>query len=237
VDPTGILLLCLASVVWNVEFLKLTAAKIPGHPFGMIPILSNVGLLQELKRLVTIESEGHMTVATGIPPHIHQAVLIKNTLQVCTETLKTVKEMSTTVKDAVKEGFEEKAEECGQMTGERMKTMIDEYHGQMETLINTKLTELKETFPHHNNQNDGAGNENDVDDGIVFAEAQEDECVVNNQAIRHRLYAYDGRFWHVPKDFEFPMGVRLDTGWKLWTCGLPSNETSESKHQFVRFAA
>ena len=33
-DPTGILLLCLASVVWNVEFLKLTAAAIPGHPLA-----------------------------------------------------------------------------------------------------------------------------------------------------------------------------------------------------------
>ena len=37
VDPTGILLLCLTYVVWNVEFLKSIAAAIPGHPFGMIP--------------------------------------------------------------------------------------------------------------------------------------------------------------------------------------------------------
>jgi hypothetical protein len=48
VAPTGILLLCLASVVWNVEFLKLTAARIPGYPFGVIPLLSSVGLLAEL---------------------------------------------------------------------------------------------------------------------------------------------------------------------------------------------
>ena len=62
VDPTGtgILLLCLASVVWNVEFLKTTAAAIPGYPFGMIPLLSNAGLLAELKLLVIIESEGHI---------------------------------------------------------------------------------------------------------------------------------------------------------------------------------
>ena len=84
---TGILLLCLASVVWNVEFLKSAAAAIPGHPFGMIPLLSNAGLLAEfLKLQVTIESEGHMTVATGIPPHVHQAVLIKSTLGVCKDT-------------------------------------------------------------------------------------------------------------------------------------------------------
>jgi hypothetical protein len=70
VDPTGTLLLCLVSLVWNVKFLKSTAATIPGHPFGIIPLLLNVDLLAELKLLVIIESGGHMTVATGIPRHI-----------------------------------------------------------------------------------------------------------------------------------------------------------------------
>jgi hypothetical protein len=117
-DPTGILLLCLASIVWNVKFLKSTAARIPGHTFGMIPLLSNAGLLAELKPLMTIRKEGYMTVATGIPPYIHQAVLIKNTLNVCKETFEAIKDMSEHVQDAVKQAFEEKAEECGQMMGE-----------------------------------------------------------------------------------------------------------------------
>jgi hypothetical protein len=221
VDPTGILLLCLASVVWNVEFLKSTAARIPGHPFGMIPLLSNAGLLAELKLLVTIEKEGNMTVATGIPPHIRQAVLIKNTLNVCKETFEAIKDMAERIKDAVKQAFEEKAEECGQMTGERMKNMMEEYHSKMEHLIDVKLAELNHSFPP---PHDGESNEND-DDGIIFAEGEEEETVMNNEAIRHRLYAYEGRFWHVPKDFAFPLGARLDTGWKLWMCGLPTNET------------
>jgi hypothetical protein len=224
VDPTGLLLLCLASVVWNVDFLKSTAAKIPGHPFGMIPLLSNVSLLAELKLLVTLESDGHMTVASGIPPHIRQAVLIKSTLNVCKETFEAVKLMAGGVADAVKQGFEEKALECGQMTGERMKDMIVEYHTKIENLIDLKLAELKNSFPLH--QNEEVTNEIDDDDGNVFAEGEEEEIAVENEAaIRHRLYLHDGRFWHVPKDFEFPAGVRLDTGWKLWTCGLPSNET------------
>jgi hypothetical protein len=133
--------------------------------------------------------------------------------------------MAGGVKDAVKKGFEEKAEECGQMTGERMKNMIIEYHTKMETLIDLKLTALKDSFPPNHNQNDEASNKNDDNDGIIFAEGEGEEIIVNNQAIWHRLYAYEGRFWHVPKDFDFPLGVRLDTGWKLWVCGLPSNET------------
>ena len=222
VDPTGILLLCLASVVWNVEFLKATAARIPGHPFGLIPLLSNAGLLADLKLLVTIEKEGQMTVASGIPPHIRQAVLIKNTLNVCKQTFEAIKVMTDDVKEAVKVAFEEKAEECGQMTGERMKSMMEAYHLKMELLIDVKLTELNKDFPPPNQNN---GDENDGDNGIIFAEGEEEAVIVNNATIRHRVYAYDGRFWQVPKDFAFPLGVRLDTGWKLWACGLPSNET------------
>ena len=62
-----------------------------------------------------------MTVATGIPPHIRQAVLIKSTLGFaktdcsCKDRLQAVKYLSNGVKTAVKQGFEEKAEECGQM--------------------------------------------------------------------------------------------------------------------------
>jgi hypothetical protein len=68
VDPTGILLYCLASVVWNVNFLKDIAARQPGHPFSMIPPLSNPTLLNDLKELVTLEPKGQV----GIPP-MHQS--------------------------------------------------------------------------------------------------------------------------------------------------------------------
>jgi hypothetical protein len=120
-----------------------------------------------------------MTVATGIPPHIHQAVLIKSTLNVCKDTFEAVKLMAGSVADAVKRGFEEKALECGQMTGKRMKDMIVEYHSKMETLINLKLAELKNSLP-TNNQVDEVSNETD---DIVFAEDEEEEIIVENEAI------------------------------------------------------
>ena len=119
-----------------------------------------------------------------IPPHIRQAVLIKDTLGVCKETLEAVKDLTIGVKEAVKQGFEEKSEECGQMTGERMQIMINEYHDKVETIINTKLSDLA-NFPLNPNRCDEA--RNDQDDGIVFAEGEEELVVVNNnQTIRHR---------------------------------------------------
>jgi hypothetical protein len=41
VDPTGLLLHCLASVVWHSDFLKQWARDIPGHSFATIPLLNN----------------------------------------------------------------------------------------------------------------------------------------------------------------------------------------------------
>jgi hypothetical protein len=148
----------------------------------MIPLLSNVELLGELQLLVTIESDGHMTVATGIPPHTCQAVLIKTALDVCKETLEAIKLRTGGGADAVKAGFEEKVLECGQMTGERMKDMIVEYHAKMETLIDLKLAKLNNSFE-PNNQIEEATNENDSDDGILFAEGEEEDVLEENTTI------------------------------------------------------
>jgi hypothetical protein len=32
-------------------------------------------------------------------------------------------------------------------------------------------------------------------------------------------------YWDVPHDFEFLTGAKLDTGWQMWLCGLPGNQT------------
>ena len=60
VDPTGILLFFLAAVVWHSDWLKEMAAKHPGHLFSMIPILSTLELLWDLKELVTLDPKGNV---------------------------------------------------------------------------------------------------------------------------------------------------------------------------------
>jgi len=118
VDPTGMLLLCLASMVWHSDFLKETAAADAEHPFNTIPLLSNPQLLKDLKELVTLEPVGQVTQATGIPPHIKHASVAKEILTVCLETLKAIRNMVMEVKQAVKDGIEEKALENGQITSD-----------------------------------------------------------------------------------------------------------------------
>jgi hypothetical protein len=50
------------------------------------------------------------------------------------------------------------------------------------------------------------------------------ELVPRHNHQRHRnvnqsTFAYDGRFWEIPKDFEFLCQVILNTGWRLWLLG------------------
>jgi len=175
VDPTGVLLFCLASVVWHSDFLKATAARDAGHPFNMIPILSNPELLRDLKELVTLEPKGQVKSATGIPPHIEHATMAKKILHLCETTLHAVKDMATSVKRSVKEAFEEKAEENGQVSGERLKTMFEEHEKNVAELIDSKLSELRESFPITLAQEQDVGGN---DDTMPFAEGDDDEVLV-----------------------------------------------------------
>ena len=218
VDPTGVLLICLASVVYHSDFLKQVAAETPGHPFDLIPLLSNPTLLKDLKELVTLQPEGQMTTPTGIPPHVASATMLQKVLTVCTNTLETVKDMTQRIEQAVKGAFEDKAEENGQVTGERLKEMLSAYQTNMATMIDEKLTQLRESLPNVTGA-EPPQDEEEIND-TVFADGQEEEVLVEDATgngntpptrITYRQYSYDGRFWHVPRAFKFPTGMHLDT--------------------------
>jgi hypothetical protein len=206
-------------VVWHVDFLKDMAAQHPGHPFSMIPLLSNPTLMNDLKELVTLEPKGQVTTPMGIPPHIQHASVAKKILLLCVETLETVQQMADNVKESVKEAFEEKAEENGQITGERLKTILESHQNSMVAMIDQKLTKLKnemrEAFPLAMVQQQ---EEHSIDnDNEIFADGDAEEVLVEQPArqgqtrVTYRTYCHGGRHWHVPKDFTFPTGVRLST--------------------------
>jgi hypothetical protein len=68
-----------------------------------------------------------------------------------------------------------------------------------------------------------------IDNGNkVFADGDEEEVLVKQPAqqggkrelLTYCTYCHGGQHWHVPKDFTFSTGVRLDTKWKMWLSGL-----------------
>ena len=41
------------------------------------------------------------------------------------------------------------------------------------------------------------------------------------KGIDHTLYCYDGKFWQVPRGWQFPEKILRQTGWSLWLNGQP----------------
>ena len=80
-NPAPLLYRSLASVIHHSDKLLEVIATHPGHDFNKIPILHDKALLERLKLLYTLDkTEGVLTEATGIPPHIETAVKLQVSL-------------------------------------------------------------------------------------------------------------------------------------------------------------
>ena len=107
-----------------------------------MPFINNPEILSRLKFKVTLDAVGQRKHATGIPPHIENLCLCAKIIRLCEETLTKVKALTIQVKEAVKYAFEEKEEENGQLTGERLKLMLYEYQEKLLSVINEQISDL-----------------------------------------------------------------------------------------------
>ena len=218
INPTGLLLMVLASVIYHSSWISEIIIKKPGHPFSLMPLMNNPQLLERLRGKVGLKVGGQVSRITGIPPHIQNAILCTKLLKLCSETLVEVKELTTNIKAAVSAVYEEKAEENGHLTGERLKIMFDDYQDRVLKTIDDRMKDIsmrpvvedeRETVV--DNFADGDIDETeDINSDVNLAERQQ-----------HRLYTHCGKMWHVPKNFSFPTNAKLLTGWQLWVGGQP----------------
>ncbi|CAJ1941632.1 unnamed protein product [Cylindrotheca closterium] len=78
-DPTGLLLCCLACMVWHSKEILDVINSNPSHKLSMVPLFQPDSNLEELRALVSTDpTPGVMTTVTGIPPHIEVACQLKN---------------------------------------------------------------------------------------------------------------------------------------------------------------
>ena len=115
----------------------------------MIPLLNKPELLKRLQAKVHIEAGGQVSRVTGIPPHIENAVLCTKLLTLCKETLVEVRSLTSSVRDAVSQVYEEKAIENGMLTGERLKEMFQSFHGEILQAIDSKIVLLGTALPQY----------------------------------------------------------------------------------------
>ena len=92
---------------------------------------------------ISLEAGGQVTRVTGIPPHIETAVLCSKLVKMCKHTLREIRELTATIKEAVSEAFEEKALKNGHMTSEKLKELFEDYHAQVVKAIDEQISSLK----------------------------------------------------------------------------------------------
>ena len=97
---------------------------------------------------------------TGILPHIENAVLCTKLLTLCKETLVEVRSLTSSVRDAVSQVYEEKAIENGMLTGERLKEMFQSFHGEILQAIDSKIVLLGTALPQDPQDGDSAERDN-----------------------------------------------------------------------------
>ena len=106
------------------------------------------------------------------------------------------------------------------MTSEKLKELFEDYHAQVVKAIDEQISSLKIGRLVNNEEDSNSVNEDyPLLDGCI-----DDVLRIDNDVRKYKLYTYDGKFWHVPKDFIFPKDAKLLTGWLLWVGGQPGNK-------------
>ena len=207
VDPTGLLLRLLASVVHHSDWIKSIANKDPSHCFNDLPLILFPKLLDELKTIVSTEPSAILKKATGIPPHIEQSMKTRKILTTVTDILSAVNNQFVDFKKLVHEAFEERDLQNGQVSGARLQSLLDSFKSDIIEKVTATIHTLKEA-----EVNEGETNVPVRVDGSLTGSFPDFLYAEKNSKSR--------RFWQVPEDFKFPSS-KLRSAWRLWVVGLP----------------
>jgi len=194
----------LASVVYQSCWILDITMKYPNHPFHGISIINKIDLLNRLKEKVTLDKTEGMQHATGIPPHVEQMKLQKQLLEVCKNTFGRVDSLLDNFGEKIKEVFEERAIENGQVTMHQMKNMFSEFQKSIKEDVTSQIQNLNIPTPQNNDV---------IDDKVVLSGKTIDH---HSKEPNGTLFFWNNRFWEVPKGFDFPTKVNLRMGFEFW---------------------
>ena len=202
----GLLLRALPCLIYHSEAMMKLMADVPGHAFGNISIFHDVGLMNFLRELVTTEATpGVMVKASGIPPHIGLATQMQTVIKTLTTMTLEFSTQTTSIVDAVNKAIEDKSWENGQVTGTKLKEILDEFQASNMS----QLEELRNEFAQIVSERRGDSQGERRGNGVTTRGH-------GNNATN--TYMYGGKFYFVPEDFEFPQ-VKLREALRFWLKG------------------
>jgi len=213
-DPSGVLSLVFASLVYHSEWLIDIKTKYENHPFNKLAILDNIELLDELRRdHLTFEANDHVGIATGIPPHISHAKDIKKVLDISTETKASVDDFRACLNDCIKNAIDEKVEMEDGVNMSILQKMLSELEGR----ITSKIDSVAEVANPHSNSEDSE----DGGQGLCRAQAPR---VPGPHQFHYADMNGELKYWCVPESFRLPRETTRKAGWGFWFHGTVCKE-------------
>lgn len=209
----SLLLRCLASLVHHSdELIDLASKHGANHPFWKIPLFSDTNTLNSLKQMVTTKPSHIIDAPTGIPPHVQQNKRLAELLILMKEERDARIEQEKKIEEWVNNAVEKNALSNGNLTFSNFSNMLKE----QRDLINAELSNQKEAIDQKlDSLLSSLTQRRTVDNRVpVIPE--------NSNMIRRNFHFWNGKYWHVPKDWDFPDKCLRRQGWDLWLKGIPS---------------
>ena len=211
-NAKGILLRCLACMVYHYDELKKITIANPSHCFATMPLFTRPQLQLELSKLITMEVSDRIRMPTGIPPHVEAMgkldELTKLIRQEREERLHHYEEIKATIGDKI----EQIAEQNGQITRPAVIKLFEDFSEKFQTTITDKIDTVLRSVVGPTG-GDGSNTEQNNQSTIQENTSME-------RSTGYTLWSYKGKFWHVPEDFALPAKTKRKRAWELWICGM-----------------
>jgi hypothetical protein len=213
----GQLMLCLASMVYHIEWIKETAATFPGHPFNLLPILRRPGLVQRLKAAaVSTAPSEYLSQATGIPPHVNQLRIIKEVSNSLQSVVLKLDDLLVHISHSVLAAIESNDIRSGNVTMNSLKEHLHDFGNELSIQILQKL-EREGLLSVPRTQHQVAVEDNDVAIGG-------EETTANLPTYSYRVKGSECTNWDVPLNYCFPQKISRENGWQAWVLGFPGHQ-------------
>ena len=201
----------LGSMVFHMDtFIRPIVESQPRHPFAAIPLLQYPDLVRQLQAMVTVDATPNMPYATGVPPHISHTKSLNAVTEKVTALTESMVGLTDTVKAAIVEAIEARDVQGGIVTVEFLRNELIQHHTQLKEMMRDQLRQEAQILQLQQPLAlGGAGTHQQLQIGA------DDEGIV------HPVHCYSGRYWQVPKDWQFPQKTFRLAGWSLWLNGLP----------------
>ena len=158
--------------------------------------------------------EGVLSKPIGIPPYITIAVQPQSMVDLISLLRHDFSSQKEEIIDCITSVIDKKVLDSGNITESILKEILQEYENKLEAKMSKLNHAWKEMFydtHNHTLNNQILDDSNYVEDSTACTSA------------------YDGKFWDVPKEYEFPAKIKLKNSLIFWLYGHNINDIGTTK--------